>query len=620
MQSSSKPPNVLAQLLFPDEKNEMSLSLIKPFIGMRDIYMLSCAQKGENSEIYNSFFYRAHGQRLWIDIAVRVTADPSMGFEPAALLKRLTDIQGQSRVVCDEVDIKYKLFESIRALVCPWTSSRELLPLSGMLYSIPRRTRMFVVEEKEGNEYRLVFQSRDPEDQTQSSCPARSEYEFQSMITYSEPLVEMKAGDLDFTEEVQRRMLTPGPFVMPDFTIDRNTKHVFFGVHGGVFGVMEFHPSRYSRMNEGVSGIYFFDYHGRFLRHMMMPRGTSQDACSIVSRPYNMWFHFDGSVEHVRNRFVVRDTDHVFKDLGGKAERMAPALWKAARGDAHGAIEFMRRDLDGFPINMPATFNERTLLHYAAQEGQTAAVVVLLAAGAKSISRDFNGDTPLVLACERMRHEVVEILVKTGTIDERNIKRAWEVFCSMGKVGHETPAPTEAVHYHTRVQIPAITRCLLGAMEPSDPHLFSSLTEGFWCSDIVASVDAMRIMFEVGGNQIRDYFGRCGAAKYLFQRFRSEDYARESLATIRLVYGELRMDINRPQSIDQEAPLIWAIRKGTVDAVRMMIEELGADVTVRSEMGNGIRTETIMRSLPAVLGYHDPDGEMILKYLESRDL
>ena len=349
---------------------------------------------------------------------------------------------------------------------------------------------------------------------------------------------------------------------------------------------------------------------------MTMPRGMFANDCSIRSRPFNMWFHLNGTVEHSYSKLCCGKQSHNIIDLGTKTERMVPAVWMAARGNVDAAMEFMRRDMDGLGISRGCAINERTMLHYAAQEGQIDTVKRLLAMDADARVRDFNADTPLILACERMRHEVVDVLIKADVVEPRDIKNAWSAFCSMGQSLLHVPHSAEMARHHCRVQTPKITRSLLSAMYPHDGSLLSSLVNGFKSPDIIASSKAMRIIFEVGGNQIRDLFGRTGAAKYLFPTFRSDQYIHESLDTIRLVYGEMKMDVNRPQSIDQEAPIIWAVRKGSVDAVRIMIEELGANVKARSEMGNDLKAEAAMRCIGGV-GYRDIDGEMILDYLNS---
>lgn len=601
---SDKKVSALSCLLVPNECNEISLSLIKPFIGIRDMHMLSVLRKGLKWETYTAFTRSAHGLRQWIDIAVRITNDPARGFIPSVINEHLSSVAPSM------------IFPNIRQLVCPWTSERESLPVTMLLHNIPKEGRMFVTAEPD-QETRLVFQSRDLASKRQASCPARNRVGFKSDVVLDEPKIRIAPSELDYFEEIQHKFmaLNNRPFLMPDFTQRFSITHTAFPVHGGVFAVMEFFTGGYVRHSEGENGVYYFDYTGRFLRHDQLFRGLDAECCYMQSRPYNIWFLLNGTVEYSHGVGCCSRKDHHKTTLASPKERMFPALWMAASGDSEGALRYLARDLKGLCINTRSSLNERTLLHYAAVEGRHDAVKALISEKADARLRDFNGDTALTLACEKFHHETVQVLMELGDLEPRDISRAWEVFCQMGGANIMTPfRPTEAIHFQCRVQTPAITKSLLKGMA-STP--FDILVKGFKSSMVIASPEAMETIITMGGNQVINYFNRWGAVRFLFGDFQTHDHMLESLKTLRYVYGTLNMDVNRIHLSENETPLVWAVRDGTVEAVQLLIEEFNANVFINPITGTDIMMEARLRCAGAP-GSRDLEGEKILYYLQER--
>lgn len=602
---SDKPVSALACLLVPNEFNEISLSLIKPFIGIRDMHMLSVLRKGIDWETHTAFTRSAHGLRQWIDIAVRITNDPARGFVPSVISEHLGSVPPGM------------IFPNIRQLVCPWTSKRETLPITMLLYRIPNEGRMFAIAEPD-QETRLVFQSRDPAaSNTQASCPARNRVGFTSGMVTAEPKIRIAPSELDYFEEIQNKFiaLNNRPFLMPDFTQRFSITHAAFPIHGGVFAVMEFFAGGYVRHSEGENGVYYFDYTGRFLRHDRLFRGLDAECCYMQSRPFNIWFLLNGAVEYSYGVGCCSNKDHHKTTLATPKERMFPALWMAAKGDCEGALRFLARDLEGLCINTRSSLNERTLLHYAAVEGKHDAVRALLSAKANARLRDFNGDTALTLACEKFHHETVQVLIELGDLEPRDISRTWDVFSQLGDANIMTPfRSTEAIHFQCRVQTPAITKSLLGGMA-STP--FEVLVKGFKSSIVIASPEAMETIITMGGNQVRNYFNRWGAVRFLFGDFQTHDHMLESLNTLRLVYGKFKMGVNSIHIVENETPLVYAVRDGTVEAVQLLIEEFNANVLVNPITGTDIMMEARLRCIGAP-GWRDPEGEKILEYLQKR--
>lgn len=623
------PPNPLSTLLVPDKSNEVSLSLITPFLGIRDMNRLSRVQKGPEGNIYDTFTKSPYGIRLWIDMAIRITADPARGFIPTVILEHLSAIPPN------------RIFANLRQLVCPWTSTSERLPVTGMMFTIPREGRMFAIAE-EDTETRLVFQARDPESTMQASCPARNRVGFSTDIMINEPKISIPPSELDYFEEIQTKFIEINgkPFLMPDFTQRLTIRHSAFPVHGGVFAVMEFFDGGYTRHAEGDNGVYYFDYSGRFLRHKKLFLGLDEQCCFMQSRPFNLWFLLNGAVEYTygigccdntcaaRKRgytygfqccekgcsLATRTISHHKISLATSTDRIFPALWMAASGDATGALDFMTHDLERLSIDTKSPLNERTLLHYAASEGKHETVSALLSKKASPHIRDFNGDTALMLACEHFQHETVQVLIEQGNLEPRDILRSWTVFCQMGEISLLHPLPsTEVVHIQCRVKIPFITKALLGNMQnPS----FETLIKGFKSSAIMASPDAVELILTTGGNQVRTYFHRWGAVRFLFGEFQTRDHMLESMATLRLVFGKLQMDVNRSYLVENETPIVWAVRDGTVEAVRLLVEEFKADIRVNPITGTDIMMEAILRCVGPP-NRSDPEGEKIRDYLQT---
>jgi hypothetical protein len=621
------PTNPLSALLVPDKSNEVSLSLITPFLGIRDMYRLSRVQNGPTGNIHDMFTKSPYGIRQWIDIAIRITTDPTRGFIPEVILEHLSAVPPN------------RIFTNIRQLVCPWTSVSERLPVTGMMYTIPRESRMFAISEQD-TETRLVFQARDTESTVQASCPARNRVGFTSDIVINEPKITIPPSELDYFEEIQTKYMAINgkPFLMPDFTQRLAISHSAFPVHGGVFAVMEFFNGGYTRHAEGDNGVYYFDYSGRFLRHKKLFLGLDEDCCYIQSRPFNLWFLLNGAVEYTygigccdntcatRKRgytygfqccekgcsLATRTISHHKITLATPTDRIFPALWMAASGDATGAMDFLTHELERLPINTKSSLNERTLLHYAATEGKHETVRALLSNKASPHIRDFNGDTALMLACENFHHETVQVLIEQGNLEPRDILRSWTVFCQMGEISLLPPFPsTEVIHLQCRVKIPFITRALLSNMvKPS----FDTLINGFKSTAIMASPDAVELILTTGGNQIRNYFNRWGAVRFLFGTFQTRDHMLESMGTLRLMFGKLEMDVNRSYVVENETPIVWAVRDGTVEAVRLLVEEFHADVRPNPITGTDIMMEATLRCVGPP-NWRDAEGEKIRDYL-----
>lgn len=66
----------------------------------------------------------------------------------------------------------------------------------------------------------------------------------------------------------------------------------------------------------------------------------------------------------------------------------------------------------GVDINRPGLRYHRTALHYACDQGRSAEVSALLAAGANPDLLDIAGDTPLAIANKKSHLETAKLLTK----------------------------------------------------------------------------------------------------------------------------------------------------------------------------------------------------------------
>ena len=575
-----KAQSPLSSMLITQVGDGPSIQMLVPWIGVHDLYHLSRL----NTNFYQQLMKEQESKRCWIDVAVSITSYPSKGFNPTAIKNDLEKASLQN-----DAGFFYKL----RALLCPWTSLTMELPLSILFRTIPQPTYMLLTD----NDQRMVLQTDEPEDTAQSSFPAVFDSEaFAKSVVLMEERVQFPAEEMDHTAEVQR--MTPRGHGMPDFR--RDLMHRYLVVHGGVFAVMEFHDISGVGAKEGMNGIYFFaSRSGRMLCHLVLEGLDERDGCFLQSRPWNMWILGRRRVTHFYTPPI--DSDQYILtwkgNLSSAAERMDPALWMAAKGEVRKAIQFMQRcfgEDEGIPVsstvlNKAANFNQRTLLHYAAEAGNLQACRWLLDSKAKPGITDRIEMTPITLAIRKLHLDVAKLLIaERGEMQVGEFSKAWWTLCKQDV--KSIPRDDDSIRRQTRQIVPGLLRELLFECMPSQVGVGFVVHDHFkralQSSCILASKDSVALILRSGGVEFQGY---CKTRLDLMHQifcsvYRTKTHEEEAFETVKMLFTEFEYDVNRnicPRPSAEE-PLVLAVKFGNLDLVRFMVEEMGANIRVRS--------------------------------------
>jgi hypothetical protein len=563
--------------LFDDD---IAFKILSPFIkSFKTLNMLACTNKNLNSKFLEEADARAH----WIRLAAEMTHLPSRGFFAEKTTKTLTEIKNRE-----------ELFDSLRALICPWTSTPVVCAHGGtFLTQMPLSRYMFVSEDST----RLVFQSRSEHTLFQISGPTEwsetweGEVRTEPVITQSERAY-LVANNHHFFGEIQARLANPLDMHVFTSTDPTTTQFGFHHVHGGVFAVMAHFNMSPRVLIEGSSGIYFFSYTDcRMLAHVYMHASKSHTQCSLQSRPRKLWILTQEWLMHHTNTSLDEgefiEEPHVM--LSKKVNRMDPALYMASQGDTEGLLYFLERDMSKMDINTQTPFNKRTVLHYAAKTGQSETVKQLLEHRAEAYVRDLNNETPLQLAVRGLHHETVKVILDNEKMNYAVFREALEEICAFDKLRIHIKMDEESVRQQCRVSIPSIVQSLFLNMPENPGMLEHFLVHALESKTVLSSAEAVQFIFHMGGQDVRDRYMNQAVFRRLFGGFESPEHEKEAIKTMIMTVDEFGMDINFKWGITQETQLIWAVRFGTLQAIKTLVEDLHADIYARANTGRGIR-------------------------------
>ena len=581
--------------------SELPLHLVVPFLNsFRHLHFLACVDRSTHAKLVSDLTARSH----WVDLAVTLTSYPNRGFIPEKIRESLADLQ-QDRT---------GFFDYVRALVCPWTSRPDIFPMNRFfVHTFPAKYMLLSADAS-----RLIFQTGNTDEVYQSSCPSIISETWQEGLVYQEILVPQQASELDFTEEVSNMLSRP--INMFDFTCTKTTEANFawFPVHGSVVAVMAFFNKKLTSPPEGDNGIYFFSTtDNRMLAHWTMDYLDLRDRSFMQSKPGQLWLLMNGRVvhyyQHTSQSKRIHEPNVV---LSKKPERMDMALCLAGSGDAEGAVEFFRRDLDCLNINTRNVFNRRSLVHYAAKAGHFEAVGKLIEASADPWMKDYNGFDALILACKGFHHETVRVIVDSlgdGTgLSEKRFLGGWNQMCDMRIQDLCDGLDEDSVRYRCRTAVPEIVRTLLFNKNPGQICFEMLLMKALSSPTILASSEAVGVIFRSGGEHIRQRFANESKFRFFFFPYMNTVMELEAMETLKMIVDEFDFDVNYKRGVTQETCLIWAVRNGSVVAVKTLVEDLRADITARCNAGKDIRGLAVRR---CVKNPSDEEASNVLKYI-----
>ena len=607
-EAGSPAPNPLMPMLLNTLCDGPSIMLLLPYLGIRALWLLSCA----NQELRARLVVMTEARKLWTELAVRIAGFPGKGFEPEKL-RALVASWPQEFV---------PFFDQMRALICPWTSMPDTLPLRMLFRTVEPHPRYMFLNEA-GT--RLIFQASDPREAGQASSLAERSPDYAKEVQLFEPK-EVFAREELHPAMVMAQVIPPG-FFIPDYSAGRNLVHRYHFVHGGVFAAIECHNHRRNvAATDGYNGVYFFSCaDGRMLRHMALEDMANVKTSFMQSRPTKLWLMVQNRVLAFRpDPFSVARRQPI---LASPTEQMDPALWMAANGDTAGAMRFLtclfRRQNIRDVIDVRSAANRRSLLHYAASEGQTETCRALVDAGANITTEDCSYMTPIALAVSKLQHDAAILLIqRRGEMEVEEFSKVWWELCNLN---HTILRLDEAsVRDQSRRIIPGIVRALLFTAIPTRPSFILNvhLQRAMESMYILSSPDATTLVLQTGGQH---FLEMCQKHKDIFNRifcttFPTPTHEKESFETVKDLFREFGLDVNRNISLGARPvpPLVHAVMRGDLELVRFMIEELGADIRVtRQPSGEDLRILAITRTMANVTPEWREESRRVREYISA---
>lgn len=573
---ASTPPASIVYLSKRDYLNDRVFEIIAPYITTVKALVTFFNLNKELASFLNE-----HGsliRNILIALATRLTAYPSKGFIPdrvAAVLGAIRD--------------RTTFMHHVRALVCPWTNIEVRVPIPDLSTRLPINRFLNVLDSTNT----LVISSPLTRDRYFAVvCDDEPAYTTTRIMLPPYPEFDeerrLEANTNAFFEEIQAQVRTP--FDMDEFagTVKEGQLYNYFPIHGAAFAVVSsFDGYDIDRMPEHGSGVYIFSLpECKMLSHRTWPVSAVQWRSFIQSRPFQLWVLTTERLFHMKVQQNFR--------VSTPGERIDPSMHFVARGDLENALSYMSDEIGCTDLDLPAKFNGRTMLHYAAMRGQGGVVDDLLEMGAQPFPLDYQSISPLQLAVRGLHHECVCLLACGMIIPVEVWNAAWCELCKGSTMKNCFKEKPEMVSDYCRTSIPDIVQILWNNRPPMDrwgeESWVGRATRSY---TILSSKKALEFVLQLELSPGQPYpmnrFTSDGAFKTMMASTITPVHDNEMLDALRMAVRNFGLDINSRAGASQETYLIAAVRYGTANAVRVLIEELGADVTARSCTGIGIR-------------------------------
>jgi len=558
--------------------NDHALEMVVPYISnIRGLVMLFHTNKHMSGLMEDR---ESHMRGAFIQTVTRLTAYPSKGFFPDQVSRTLKQVQGRK-----------DFFQHIRALICPWTTVGKAVPIRDLSTELSA-SRILTVREAVGD---LVISSplvagkhfsvKILENGT--SCVSR-------LCTPLKP--EPEEGKLlvqnpqVFYEKIQDLLYEPLDMKEFGFHKRDGQRFSFFPIHGCVFAVIASYDGLdCDRVAHHEAGIYFFSMpSGEMLSHRIFPVSATNFKSFIQSRPFHMWiltkrilFHMDGP-KSVYNPDMVR--------VSTPEDRIHNAMYMVSQGNLEKALHFMSTRISNASLDTRARHNRRSLLHYAAYGGHGDTVEKLLDMKCDPFPLDNIMVSPLQLAVRGYHHECVCLLACGVIIPTVIWESSWAELCSGVTMTSAFRGHSDKIRGYCRTSIPEITRILWNNRPPMDwgaatMHL-ARATRSY---AILSSKDALEFVLRQNIAPDTPFpmnrFASGGGFKFLMATTLNKEHDEEMVRSMRNAVINLGMDVNCPAGGTNEGHLVWAVRHGSPEAVRVLVEELGADVMAGSATG-----------------------------------
>ena len=478
------------------------------------------------------------------------------------------------------IDIRVSDFQyQLKLLVCPWLSKSTPL-----LFEYPDSMGLCERNIRLINNSRILFRMKPDEDvgddddiahtYSFASAPCRTESEFKKTLVelpFNFPdCRETLLGD-DLSTKVSDGDIIP---ILGDSTTMCGKY-----IHKTAFAVME-SISYFPGPGLIDGSVYFMsmrdEQNPRMLRHISVQGIESYGIVDIIAAPQKIWLMNSDCISYFGPQ-IERGL------MGGVTSSMTPAVWMAAGGNAAGAIKHIK-DATGLHINTPSLLGGRSLLHYAAYMDRPAAVAELVEAGANVNQKDDEHVTPLMLAVCRLNHECVRALCQRGADPNVRDKKGMTAILHTG---------SEGTLKGSTVIIDIMGTLIAAGANPNDTDPGGKTV--LFYTDIFTRMDVFRFMLTKGADPRHIDDNGNTLLHFCLVKTGSNPIVIPEMAG--LLVRALGVDVNA-QNKSGVTALFMNVFNLTPDEIRFMVEELRADITIKSNNGKTVYQKHTMNGVP----------------------
>ena len=512
------------------------------------------------------------GRSAWLQTASKVT-----GYDGSKIIDiRVTDFQYQ-----------------LKLLVCPWLS--EATPL---LFEYPEDTFSYSLRINLIGKSRLLFRLTEPGgEQAENTVmmmdddpprvfafdaiPGKSESDFEKTLRQLPNSSIMTFYRTIDKKEPKGPMMIADP--IPMFADD--TRRQYRQINKTTFAVLESINNEHC-MGYSEGGVYFMSNRDpenpKMLRHTKYNFMNCFLDVDMCAGPQRIWFANSDCISYFGPQTVSKaaaargERKHVLEcdKENSLIGRMTPALWMAYQGDAKGAIDFMENELHGLDINTRSQVCGRTVLHYAVYGERVEAIEELIDAKADVNQRDDRMNTPLMMAACCMDAPCIRMLCKHGAdINLAGNSGNTPLLCM--KHGHDDYTYTENI-------IMVLDELINAGVDLNQTDINGETI--LFSNTIAKDTEVIRYMISKGSDpHHRNHDGNT-ALHTCFNGDNNDDIDLTEYELPKTLVKEFGVDINSKNKMGL-TPLSMNILGLTTSEIRLLVEELGADTSVKTSKG-----------------------------------
>ena len=480
------------------------------------------------------------------------------------------------------IDIRVSDFQyQLKLLVCPWLSSATPLHFEYPEDAYSFRVRinlighsrlLYRLTEQDGEqaENNSTHQTTTARVFSFNAMPCKSEQEFDkslkqlpnSSIPTFYHTIENKENKINFRD------------MIPMFA--DNTRHVYRQINKMTHVVLESTDDEHC-MGYSEGGVYFMSNRDpenpKMLRHMKFNFMNCFLDVDMCAGPQKLWLANSDCISYFGPRSgqeqVIGKLQLACDKKDSLIGRMTAAVWMAYQGNAKGAISFMENELHGLDINTKSYICGRTLLHYAVYGDHPEAIKDLVEAKADVNQKDSRQNTPLMMAACCLDAPCIEMLCKLGAdINLAGNSKNTPLHCM--KHGQDDYMYTENIMLVLKAFV--VAGVDLNQVDVNGETILFQ-------TSITRDREILQFLISNGANPHH----RNNAGNTALHTFFQEDDVSDFEISRALVM-EYSVDVNTKNNLGL-TPLSMNIHSLTLDEIRLLVEELRADTSVKTKDG-----------------------------------